>query len=91
MNRIHNIHGGIHPPERKALSLPGQLRTAGIPRQLVLPLAQHIGKPLCKSANACWAASDWPKLTVWSVYLFTRQHPALSVLLNSDRYLIPLG
>ena len=45
MNRIHNIHGGIHPPERKALSLPGQLRTAGIPRQLVLPLAQHIGKP----------------------------------------------
>ena len=45
MNRIHNIHGGIHPPERKALSLPGQLRTAGIPRQLVLPLSQHIGKP----------------------------------------------
>ena len=45
MRRIYDIHGGIHPPERKSLSLPGQVRAAGIPAQLVLPLSQHIGKP----------------------------------------------
>lgn len=45
MRRLHDIHGGIHPPERKALSQPGQVRAAGVPARLVLPLSQHIGKP----------------------------------------------
>ena len=45
MRTIHDIHGGIHPPERKALSRPGELGTAPIPAVLVLPLRQHLGVP----------------------------------------------
>ena len=45
MRTIHDIHGGIHPPERKALSRPGELVAAPIPAVLVLPLRQHLGVP----------------------------------------------
>ena len=45
MRRVHDFHGGIHPPENKAQSLSAPIQPAGIPPQLVLPLAQHIGAP----------------------------------------------
>ncbi|GAB3375891.1 electron transport complex subunit RsxC [Spongiibacter taiwanensis] len=45
MRKIWDIHGGIHPPENKHQSMQGPIRQAGIPPQLVLPLAQHIGAP----------------------------------------------
>ena len=45
MRVIHDIHGGIHPPERKALSRPGKLQTFAIPPLLVIPLRQHLGAP----------------------------------------------
>ena len=45
MREIHDIHGGIHPPERKTLSRPGELRDAALPARLVLPLRQHLGVP----------------------------------------------
>ena len=45
MRVIHDIHGGIHPPERKTLSQPGKLITLGLPPKLVLPLRQHLGAP----------------------------------------------
>ncbi|MHA7817039.1 MAG: electron transport complex subunit RsxC [Pseudohaliea sp.] len=45
MRRVHDFHGGIHPPENKALSLTARIQPAGIPPQLVLPLGQHIGAP----------------------------------------------
>ena len=45
MRTIHDIHGGIHPPERKSLSRPGQLSDAPIPDELILPLRQHLGVP----------------------------------------------
>ena len=45
MRAIHDIHGGIHPPERKALSRPGDLQNAPIPPVLVLPSRQHLGGP----------------------------------------------
>lgn len=43
MTRVHGFHGGILPPERKALSRPGELVFAGIPDSITLPLAQHLG------------------------------------------------
>ena len=45
MRRVHAFHGGVHPPENKAQSLAAPIQPAGIPPQLVLPLAQHIGAP----------------------------------------------
>jgi Na+-translocating ferredoxin:NAD+ oxidoreductase subunit C len=45
MRRVFDFHGGIHPAENKHQSLRGQIRNAGIPAQLVLPLSQHIGAP----------------------------------------------
>lgn len=45
MRRVFDFHGGIHPAENKDQSLRGQIRNAGIPAQLVLPLSQHIGAP----------------------------------------------
>ena len=51
MRTIHDIHGGIHPPERKALSRPGELGPAPIPPVLVLPLRQHLGTPALPIVN----------------------------------------
>ena len=45
MRQIFDIHGGIHPPERKELSDPGFVMDCPPPSKLVLPVTQHIGAP----------------------------------------------
>jgi electron transport complex protein RnfC len=45
MRKIYDFHGGIHPPENKHQSLGSPIADAGIPRELVIPLSQHIGAP----------------------------------------------
>ncbi len=40
---VWDIHGGIHPPERKTLSNRTPIQPAPLPKRLVLPLNQHIG------------------------------------------------
>ena len=65
MRTLHDIHGGIHPPERKELSQPGKLSDAPIPSQLILPLRQHLGvpaEPCVTRATPCWAVSKSLKL-----------------------------
>ncbi len=37
--------GGVHPPDRKKYSSGMPVRNALIPRTLVVPLSQHLGKP----------------------------------------------
>ncbi|MBV1870276.1 MAG: electron transport complex subunit RsxC [Gammaproteobacteria bacterium] len=44
-HRVWHLRGGIHPPEKKSLSLGVSLRKAPLPNQLVVPLGQHIGLP----------------------------------------------
>ncbi|MFA5678633.1 MAG: electron transport complex subunit RsxC [Pseudomonas sp.] len=41
--RLWDIHGGIHPAENKSQSTTRGLEQVPLPRQLVLPLLQHIG------------------------------------------------
>ncbi len=41
---IYSFHGGIHPPENKAQSLQLPLGTPKLPKELLLPLGQHIGQ-----------------------------------------------
>ena len=43
--QIFDIHGGIHPPERKDMSNPGWVADCDMPSKLVLPVTQHIGAP----------------------------------------------
>ncbi|AOM00905.1 electron transport complex subunit RsxC [Cobetia marina] len=43
--RVFDFHGGIHPPEHKALSNRAPLVAAPLPHEVVLPLSQHIGAP----------------------------------------------
>jgi len=45
IRKVWDIHGGIHPAENKQQSLQSPIQAAGIPPQLILPLAQHIGAP----------------------------------------------
>ena len=43
----HNFwqfHGGIHPPEQKALTSAKPIKQLPLPKQLILPLQQHIGR-----------------------------------------------
>lgn len=40
---IHPLRGGIHPPECKTLSNQLPIQTAPLPKQLIVPLLQHIG------------------------------------------------
>jgi electron transport complex protein RnfC len=51
MRKIWDIPGGIHPAENKAQSLHNPIASAGIPPQLILPLAQHIGAPASPIVN----------------------------------------
>ena len=43
--KIWNIPGGVHPAERKELSNRTPIQPAPLPKQLTLPLNQHIGAP----------------------------------------------
>lgn len=42
---LHQFHGGIHPPENKHQSTRLPIQQAALPKLLVVPLLQHIGKP----------------------------------------------
>ena len=42
---VWDIHGGIHPPERKELSNRTPIQSMPLPARLVVPLAQHLGAP----------------------------------------------
>jgi electron transport complex protein RnfC len=44
-NRLYRFNGGLRLAEHRAVSLGQPIRFAGIPKQLVLPLQQHIGEP----------------------------------------------
>ncbi len=49
--RLWHFHGGLHLPDRKALSTERPLGVAPLPARLTLPLQQHIGqaaKPLVR-------------------------------------------
>ncbi|MBU3059077.1 electron transport complex subunit RsxC [Pseudomonas indica] len=43
--KVWDIHGGIHPAERKTLSNHTPIQPAPLPKRLVMPLGQHIGSP----------------------------------------------
>lgn len=45
-HRVWHLRGGIHPPEKKSLSLSHPLRAVSLPEQLIVPLQQHIGAPV---------------------------------------------
>lgn len=45
MRTLTTFHGGIHPPENKAQSTHLPIASAGLPVELILPLAQHLGAP----------------------------------------------
>jgi len=41
------FHRGIHPPERKHFSVDAPIEVIPTPKEVILPLQQHIGAP-CK-------------------------------------------
>jgi len=43
-HKFWQFHGGIHPPEQKALTSGKPIRQLALPKQLILPLQQHIGR-----------------------------------------------
>ncbi len=45
MRQIWDIPGGIHPPENKIQSLQLETYQVSLPKELILPISQHIGAP----------------------------------------------
>jgi len=43
--KLWKIHGGVHPPFHKEESTQHPIKRAGIPKQIILPIQQHIGSP----------------------------------------------
>ena len=39
-----DFHGGIHPPEQKVLTSSKPIKQLSLPKQLIIPLQQHIGR-----------------------------------------------
>lgn len=54
VRKLWEFHGGVHPPFHKDDSNQLPIQSAGIPKQLIFPLRQHIGK----DAEACVAVGD---------------------------------
>ena len=44
MRKIWDFHGGVHPDENKTQSNGLAINVMPTPKQLALPLSQHIGK-----------------------------------------------
>lgn len=46
INRGHfwDFHGGIHPPQQKELTSTKPIKQLALPKQLIIPLQQHIGR-----------------------------------------------
>lgn len=44
MKKLHQFHGGIHPPSNKTQSTQTAIVTAPLPSRLVVPLHQHAGE-----------------------------------------------
>jgi Na+-translocating ferredoxin:NAD+ oxidoreductase subunit C len=49
INRIDNqqfwkFHGGIHPPEQKFITDNKPIRSLSLPKELIIPVQQHIGQ-----------------------------------------------
>ncbi|PHR83744.1 MAG: electron transport complex subunit RsxC [Colwellia sp.] len=42
--KFWHFHGGIHPPEQKAITSAKPIKQLALPKQLILPLQQHIGR-----------------------------------------------
>ncbi len=42
--KFWHFHGGIHPPEQKAITSGKPIKHLPLPKQLILPLQQHIGR-----------------------------------------------
>ena len=42
--KFWHFHGGIHPPEQKAITTEKPIKQLSLPKQLILPLQQHIGR-----------------------------------------------
>ena len=40
---IHPLRGGVHPPQHKSLSNQQPIQRAPLPKQLIVPLLQHLG------------------------------------------------
>ncbi|MBL0712025.1 MAG: electron transport complex subunit RsxC, partial [Colwellia sp.] len=43
-NKFWSFHGGIHPPEQKHITSDKPIRQLPLPKTLILPLQQHIGR-----------------------------------------------
>ncbi len=43
-HKFWQFHGGIHPPEQKSLTSDKPIKQLPLPKQLILPLQQHIGR-----------------------------------------------
>ncbi|MBL7003312.1 MAG: electron transport complex subunit RsxC [Gammaproteobacteria bacterium] len=41
--RLHHFHGGLHPEEHKSISNATPIQELALPKQVILPLKQHIG------------------------------------------------
>lgn len=48
---LFRFKGGVHPPDHKAESSGRPIHAAPVPRQLVIPLRQHIGNPAKPTVN----------------------------------------
>lgn len=45
ISRLFKFNGGVHVPGKKDMSTKSAIATAAIPKTLIIPVQQHIGKP----------------------------------------------
>jgi len=94
IEQLHTFHGGIKLPAHRELTDDQPIQPALVPKQLVIPLQQHIGLAascLVRRVNTSKKASALRQPPVPSASRCMRRVPARLQRLRSARYPIRPG
>ena len=67
--------GGIHPADRKELSASAQLQPVNQPKQVTIPMLQHIGNPCNPLVKVGDYVKKDRKLVMEKDYVYQYIHP----------------
>jgi len=90
--KTFSFSGGIHPPYNKELTNKKQIKIAEIPKQLIVPMVQHIGAPCNPTVNVGDVVKEGQLIGDNSSFVSAPIHaPVSGKIKKIEKALHPLG
>ena len=88
--KIWSFHGGLHLPDHKQESTASPIRKTGLPKQLIIPLQQHIGAPAEPVVKPGDRVLKGQTIAMVSQYIGAPIHaPTSGTITGIDEYPVP--